>query len=97
MPVDALTGAPFSSNGKTLRTESHPLVDAHTIADNTGLSYNHTGSVVDEKASSDLRARMNVDPGSTVGVLTDNARNNGHAQLIQLMGNAMVRDGKNSG
>ena len=59
---------PFGAQGNR-------LIDAHMPADHGGFAYDHAGAVVDEKTLADLRAGMNINPGSRVGQLGDSPGN----------------------
>ena len=80
--------SPFSPGGKRL-APSH-LVEPHAVADDGGLADHHAGAMVDEEAAADGGARMDVDAGVGMGDLGHHARQHGHAQPVQHVGQAMV-------
>ena len=72
--------------------ERHPLIHLHVVADVAGFADHHAGAVVDEKAVTNGRARMDVDAGLRVGGLGHHPRNVRHAELQQHIGEAIDRD-----
>src|SRR5688572_1973114 len=63
--------------------QGHALVNLHVVADVGGRPDHDAGAMVNEKALTDARSRVNVDPGSTVGVFADDARNHRYVRLVE--------------
>ena len=49
------------------------MVERHIIANDGGFADHHPHAVVDEKASTDRRARVNLDAGQATGKVRDHA------------------------
>ena len=80
-----------------LRAERHALVDFDVVADARGLADDDAGAVVDEEMVADLRPRVDVAAGFFVRVLGDEAGNEGHAQFVEDVGDALQRDHEHAG
>ena len=72
------------------RAERDRLVQAHVAADDGGLADHDAGPVVDEEAGADLRGRVDVDPGQGVGDVGAQPRQEGHAEAVQAVRDAVV-------
>lgn len=98
-------GMPFSPSnqisllipGKVQSAESDPLVDRDALPDDRGFPDHHTGAVIDEKAFPDLSPGMDVDSGSVMHPLIHNAWNKDQALMVEEVGEAMDRNGLQSG
>ena len=80
-----------------LCTKCNALIDRAMVANDTGLAYHDTRSVVDGKILANLRTRMDVNAGDGVGTLSDNTRNDGHLHIAQNMCHAVVNHRLNGG
>jgi len=67
------------------------------VADDASLTDDDAGAVVDSKILTDGGARMYVNAGLGVGLFGDNARDDGHAELMELMCDAVVDHGVDDG
>ena len=76
---------------ETLGTKGNTLIESDVVADNAGFTDNDTRTMVDGEIFANLCSRMNVDTCLGVGLFGNDARNDGDFQLMQLMGNAVVR------
>ena len=76
---------------EALGTQRHTLIQRHVVADNRGLSDHHTRAVVYREILTDLSTRMNIDTRLRVSLFGDDTRNHRHLQLMQLMGDAIMR------
>ena len=72
--------------------ERHALVEHDPIADDRCLADDHAHAMIDEEATPDLRAGMNLDPGHEATELRDQARDKGYAPRPQCVGYAMQGD-----
>ena len=54
------------------------------------------GTMVDEKVFADGRPGMNVNAGNIMGIFAHDPGNQRHRQLVQLMGQPVNADGKNT-
>src|SRR5882757_3866295 len=64
--------------------ERDALVKFHVRTDSRRLANDHAGAMVDEKMRTNLRARMNIDPGAAVRPLGHNSRNKRHFSVEQM-------------
>ena len=62
-----------------------------------GLADHDAGAVVDEEARADLGAGVDVDAGAAVRELGDDAREQRHAELVELVREAVVDHGGEAG
>ena len=82
---------------ETLAAKGDTLIKAYVVADDAGLAYNHTCTVVDAEVLADLGSRMDVDTCTAVGQLGNDAGNDGHTQGQQQVGDAVVQQGDDGG
>ena len=92
-----LTSAPLSSTREPLGAEGDRLIEAHPLADDRRLADDDAGAVIDEEAAADLGAGMDVDAGRRVRELGDDAGQDGRAELVERMREAVIDDGLHSG
>ena len=76
---------------KTLGTQCYTLIQRDMIADDSRFADNHTRTVVDGKILANLRTWVDVDTRFAVCLLGDDTWNDRHLQLVQLVGDAVVR------
>ena len=67
------------------------------VADLGGLADDDAGGVVDEEGAADAGAGMDVGAGLGVDPLAHDAGDDGHAELVELVGEAVRGDGQQSG
>ena len=82
--------SPRSSFGKRERAERHALVELHAVADDGGLADDHAGAVIDEERAADAAPGWMSMPVSRVRELGHDARDQRHAELEQLVGDAVA-------
>ena len=75
---------------ETLGTKGDTLIESDVIANDRGLTDDDTRAVVDGEILADLSTWMDVDTCLGVGQLGDDTRDDGHLQLMQSMGDAVV-------
>ena len=97
MAVNALDGASLLVERKALGTEGDTLVELHVVAEDAGGTDDDTRAVVDGEVVADGGGRVYVDACLAMGHLGDDARDEGHAQQVQLMGYAVAHDGAYGG
>ena len=73
------------------------LVDLGMAANDRGLADDNAGAVVDEEVLPYLRAGADVDARDAVSVLAQQARDQRHLQLLQLVCHAVGEDGEEAG
>ena len=76
---------------KALGTKRDTLIESDMIADDTRLADDDTRAVVNGEIFADLCTRMDVNTCLRMGQLGDNTRYDGNTQLVQLMGDTVVR------
>ena len=76
---------------EALGTKGHTLIECHVVADDTRLTNDHTRAVVDGEILSDGGTRMDVDTSLRVRQLCDDTGDDRYLQLMQFMGDAVVR------
>jgi len=72
--------------------ECHALVEQHIIGDLGCLSNHDAHAVIDEKAASNPRPRVDLDAGERPANLRDDAWDQRHAGLVKTMGEPMKQD-----
>ena len=75
---------------ETLGTEGDTLIERDVGTNDTGLANDDTRTMVDGEVFAYLSSWMNVDTRLGVSQLCDDTRDDGHLQLMQLMGDAIV-------
>jgi hypothetical protein len=88
----ALDRIAFAIGGKMPGAQCDRLINSHIIPDNRRFADHHTGAVINEKARSDGRPRMDVDAGLGVSDLGDQAREQPRTQSMENMCKAMMND-----
>jgi hypothetical protein len=83
--------------GDRERAQGHSLVELHVVADLGRFADHDAGAVVDDDRMAERRAGVDVDAGPLVRPLGQHARQDGHAQLVEPMGDAMDGDGQEAG
>ena len=82
--------------GEAFCTQGDGLVHPHTLANFCRLTNHNTGAVVDEKAGANFGAGVDVDTRHAVCQLGHDTRQQGQAQRIQRVCNAVVDHGQNA-
>ena len=82
---------------KALGAECHALIEGDVVADDAGLADDDARAVVDGEVLADGGSGMDVDASLRVCQFGDDAWDDGHLQLMQLMGDAVVRHGVHDG
>ena len=75
-----------------LRPEGDAVINLHVIPDAGRLAHDCPGAVVDEKVRADLGPGMEVDAGATVCPFAHDARDQRHAQPVELVRHPLHRD-----
>ncbi len=75
---------------ETLGTKGDALIERDVVADDGSLANDDARAVVDGEILAYLCTRMDVDTSLGMGQLGDNAWDDGHAQFMQTMGDAVV-------
>ena len=65
------------------------LIELDVVADLRGLADDYAGGVIDEEVPADGRAGVDVHAGDAVGPFGHDARNERHAELVQLVREAI--------
>ena len=76
---------------ETLRAQRHALIQRHVVADDRRLADHHARAVVYREVLAYLRPRVDVDTRLRVRLLRDDARDHGHLQFVQPVGDTVVR------
>ena len=82
---------------EALGAKGDTLIEGDMVADDAGLTDDDACTVVDGEIFANLGSRMNVDAGLGVCQLGDDSWNDGHSQLMELMGNTIVCHGVHDG
>ena len=82
---------------ETLGTQRHTLIQRHVTADNRCLTDHHTSAVVDGEILTDLSPWVDVDTCLRVRLFRNDTRNHRHLQLMQFVGNTVMRHGVHTG
>ncbi len=82
---------------EALGTEGDALVEGHVGADDAGLADDDARAVVDGEVLADGGTGVDVDAGLGVGLLGDDARYDGHLQLVQGVCQSVVGHGVDDG
>lgn len=77
--------------------QGHALIDLDMVADDRRLPHHNAGPVVDEEILADDGAGVDVDTGDAVGVFRHDPGQQGNAEGIQNMGQAVNGNGKQPG
>ena len=93
MAVDALDGVALCVEREALGAEGDALVELHVVAEDAGGADDNACAMVDGEVAADGGGRVYVDSRLAMGHLGDDARDEGYAQEVQLMGYAVVADG----
>jgi hypothetical protein len=79
---DKLTAVIF---GKASRAERDAVIELHVVADFTGLAYDDTSSIIDEKVRADAGFKFDVDACHVVGPLRHRAWGDQCAFFLETM------------
>ena len=71
-------------------SQCHTLIERYVVTDDTCFTNYHTRAVINGKVFTDSGTGMNVDTRFRVGPFRDDARNDGHLQFVQLVGDTIV-------
>ena len=93
MAVDALDGITLSIERKVLCSESNALIELHVVAEDAGCTDDDTRTMVNGKVTANGGSRVYVDTSLAMGHLSNDARNEGYAEEMQLMSNSIVANG----
>ena len=83
--------------GERQRAEGYALIEAAPLPDDGGFADDHACPVIDEEFFINGRARMDIDAGGGMGHLGNDARDDRHAEVVQLVRDAVVRHGEQRG
>ena len=75
---------------EALGTEGDTLIEGDVVADDAGLADDDTRAVVDGEVLANLGTGVDVDAGLGMGLLGDDAGDDGHLHLVQAVGDAVV-------
>ena len=75
---------------KALRSERHTLIQFHVVANDARFANHHSCAVVNSEVSAYLCPWVDVNSCFRMRHLSKDSRNERHAQLVQLMGYAVV-------
>ena len=87
MPLDS---GKFLLDSK--RSESHALVKVHAPSNLRRFANHDSGSVIDHERGGNLGPRVDVDPGSEVGVLGHESRDQRDVEPVQRVGHPVNRN-----
>jgi hypothetical protein len=74
------------------RSQGNPMIELYMVTDNAGFSDDDTSSVIDKEIVTDLGAWMNIDPGSAMGPLGHNPREQWQLHQVKGVGDALNSD-----
>lgn len=97
MAGNALDGVAVVVERETLGSQGDSLVELHVVADDAGGPDDYARAVVDGEMVADGSRRMDVDASLGMGHLGNDSWNQGHAELYQFVGYAVVGEGLDDG
>ena len=73
------------------------MIDANPFANHGGFADDNSGAVVDKKTFVDVSPGVDVDTGQVVGVFGHHPGQQRNFEMVEMMGHAVDRDGKEAG
>jgi len=87
---NAFDGIAVVVQRETLRAERNALIQFDIVANDASRSNDNTSSVVDGEVMTYLSSRMDVNSCFAMGHFSNDARNQGHAQKQEFVGNSVA-------
>ena len=78
---------------KTPRAQSYAVKKLHAVPDHARLTDHHSGPVIDKEMRTDLRPRMNINPGAAMRPFRHHSRDKWKLLLVKNMSEALDGDG----
>ena len=85
----ALDGIALGIGLKRFRAEGDALIEFHVRTDGGGFADDDTGGVIDEEVVAEPGARVDVAAGAFMSVFGEEAREQGHPEMVEHMGETL--------